>query len=369
MKKTARIRLIDERKRRQWSQQEVADHLGTTRTNVGRWEAGLTTPSPYFRAKLCALFGRSASELDLIGEEQTEKSKEPAAESTLPNDTSTEMVSTAPSAKKPFRLSRRLLMLGVVAGIGGGVACWETLLHRGTSVATSTPGPLVYVYHTNPPTAVNDVKWSPGGQSIACANGDKTAQILDATTGQMKLTYRQHTGYVNSLCWSPHQPLVASASADATVQIWKSATGEQVSTYRGHSQSVWCVAWSPDGTLLASSGREPTVQVWEALTGRLITTYRGHTKSVWTVAWSPDGQSIASGGEDGRLRVWQPLTGRESDTFVYAGDPNPTLNEVGWSPDGSRIASASTDVLYRCGTRSRVAVCSASRGIRRRCKP
>lgn len=63
LKKTARTHLVDERKQRRWSQQEVADRLGTTRPNVSRWEAGLTNPGPYFRAKLCTLFGEQAESL------------------------------------------------------------------------------------------------------------------------------------------------------------------------------------------------------------------------------------------------------------------------------------------------------------------
>ncbi|HLG60506.1 MAG TPA: FxSxx-COOH system tetratricopeptide repeat protein [Ktedonosporobacter sp.] len=66
MKRVARTRLVEARKRRQWSQQELANHLGTTQHNVSRWEAGLTTPGPYFRAKLCALFEMSAQELGLL---------------------------------------------------------------------------------------------------------------------------------------------------------------------------------------------------------------------------------------------------------------------------------------------------------------
>lgn len=66
MKGTARTRLVDERKRRQWSQQKVADHIGTTQHNVSRWGTGLTTPGPYFRTKLCEIFGLSAQELGLF---------------------------------------------------------------------------------------------------------------------------------------------------------------------------------------------------------------------------------------------------------------------------------------------------------------
>lgn len=61
-----RTRLSEERKRHKWSQQELADRIGTTQNNVSRWELGITTPSPYYRTKLCALFGKEASELGLL---------------------------------------------------------------------------------------------------------------------------------------------------------------------------------------------------------------------------------------------------------------------------------------------------------------
>ncbi len=60
-----RQRLSAERIRRRWSQLEVADQLGTTPGNVSRWERGVTSPGPYFRRKLCELFGMSAHELGL----------------------------------------------------------------------------------------------------------------------------------------------------------------------------------------------------------------------------------------------------------------------------------------------------------------
>jgi transcriptional regulator with XRE-family HTH domain len=69
MYRTTRTRLIEERKARRWSQQELADCIGTTQNNISRWELGITSPSPYFRAKLCDLLGASASDLGLtIGE-------------------------------------------------------------------------------------------------------------------------------------------------------------------------------------------------------------------------------------------------------------------------------------------------------------
>jgi tetratricopeptide (TPR) repeat protein/transcriptional regulator with XRE-family HTH domain len=62
----ARTRLIEERKRRKWSQQDLADRLGTTQNNISRWELGITRPSPYFRTKICDLFRKDAHDLDLL---------------------------------------------------------------------------------------------------------------------------------------------------------------------------------------------------------------------------------------------------------------------------------------------------------------
>jgi tetratricopeptide (TPR) repeat protein/transcriptional regulator with XRE-family HTH domain len=60
-----RLRLTEARTRKNWSQHDVADHIGTTYVNISRWERGITKPGPYFRRKLCELYGKSEEELDL----------------------------------------------------------------------------------------------------------------------------------------------------------------------------------------------------------------------------------------------------------------------------------------------------------------
>jgi transcriptional regulator with XRE-family HTH domain len=67
-KRAANQHLVDERHQRQWSQQTLANLIGTTSLNVSRWERGVTSPSPYFRQQLSALFGKSPYELGLLPE-------------------------------------------------------------------------------------------------------------------------------------------------------------------------------------------------------------------------------------------------------------------------------------------------------------
>ena len=62
-------RLKYERMQRGWSQARVAELIGTDAGNVSRWERGRSSPSPYFRERLCQLYERNAQELGLLKEE------------------------------------------------------------------------------------------------------------------------------------------------------------------------------------------------------------------------------------------------------------------------------------------------------------
>lgn len=66
---SANDRLRQERIRRNWRQKDVAELLGTTVLTIKRWERGHQQPGPYFRDKLCTLFGKNSEELGLLLEE------------------------------------------------------------------------------------------------------------------------------------------------------------------------------------------------------------------------------------------------------------------------------------------------------------
>ena len=59
-------RLHEARVERGWSQQQLADEVGTTSVNISRWETGSHFPGPYFRQKLCEVFGKTLAELGLV---------------------------------------------------------------------------------------------------------------------------------------------------------------------------------------------------------------------------------------------------------------------------------------------------------------
>src|SRR2546421_11348843 len=60
------LRLKNERERRGWSRNYVAEKIGSDIQTVARWERGATFPTPCLRQELCKLFGMSAEELGLL---------------------------------------------------------------------------------------------------------------------------------------------------------------------------------------------------------------------------------------------------------------------------------------------------------------
>ena len=58
--------LRDARLGRGWSQQALADLVGTVPNTISRWENGTTFPSPYCRQRLGEVFGKTPAELGLV---------------------------------------------------------------------------------------------------------------------------------------------------------------------------------------------------------------------------------------------------------------------------------------------------------------
>src|SRR5215471_15526122 len=67
-------RLRHARRKRNWTQADLARALGTTSITVSRWELGVQQPVPHFREKLRQLFGATLEELGLASSDQEEAS-------------------------------------------------------------------------------------------------------------------------------------------------------------------------------------------------------------------------------------------------------------------------------------------------------
>ena len=187
--------------------------------------------------------------------------------------------------------------------------------------------------HTN---GVYNVAFSPDGQLIVTASLDGTA-ILWNRHGTKLRTLQGHRAGVYGTAFSPDSQTVATASGDDQIKLW-SRDGRLLKTFASQSSGLYAVAFSPDGQHMVSAGVDGSVKLWQ-FDGTLLKTLLGHSGSVYGVAFSPDGQQIASVGEDNTLRLWT----REGDLFKLLQGHSSRVFGVAFSPDGQTLASASRD--------------------------
>jgi uncharacterized membrane protein len=132
MNKGINYRLKVEREKRGWSQARVAEQIDTDAINVSRWERGYSTPTPYFREKLCRLYEKNAQELGFLDDEpeETLPSADPEPE---PAPTASPENHSSPDPERPDRNARRLACLGYLFLWLGGL--YVFLLSRGNRFA------------------------------------------------------------------------------------------------------------------------------------------------------------------------------------------------------------------------------------------
>ena len=207
------LKLRRERELKGWSQAMLAEQIGAQPKLVTRWETGAAFPSPYYRQQLCQLFEKNAEDLGLLRQTQkaileanifSERFSQ-AQETILDASISSEpfaneqgqqtvapptQQAVEPSASR--HVSRRVFVFG---GIGSAVIVlsaggfwWANALgrHGQSAVVASDRSKVVmsYIYHAPDTMSLNDAAWSPLGDTIACATGDKTVRIIKAATGQ-----------------------------------------------------------------------------------------------------------------------------------------------------------------------------------------
>lgn len=90
------LRLRNERERRGWSRNYVAEKIGSDIQTVARWERGTTFPTPCLRQELCEFFGMNAEELGLL------RGTVPAVTQQLPKEA---MVIEQPAPSTPSGVS------------------------------------------------------------------------------------------------------------------------------------------------------------------------------------------------------------------------------------------------------------------------
>ena len=100
--------------------------------------------------------------------------------------------------------------------------------------------------------------------------GNFTARIFDAQTGECVRELRGHTGVINSALFSHDGTRIVTASADYTARIWNAHTGECILILRGHTGIVNSAEFNPTDTRIVTASNDGSARLWNAETGECI---------------------------------------------------------------------------------------------------
>jgi WD40 repeat protein/CHAT domain-containing protein len=194
----------------------------------------------------------------------------------------------------------------------------------------------VFVGHEG---GVNSAVFSPDGNQILTASGDKTVRLWD-TSGNLLTVLRGHEDEVNSAVFSPDGNRILTASGDNTVRLWDTS-GKLIAEFRGHEKKVNSAVFSPDGNKILTASQDGTVRLWDT-SGKLLTGFQTHEYGSNSAVFSPDGNQILT-ADGNTARLWD-TSGKL--LVEFRGHENVVASAV-FSPDGRYILTASWDKTVR----------------------
>ena len=108
---------------------------------------------------------------------------------------------------------------------------------------------------------------SPDGNLLASVKGwsgltDKTVNLWDLSTSQLKVELKGHSGKVRSLAFSPNGKYLASGGGDSTARIWDAASGKEIAQIKLKDE-VFGLAFGPESKTLVVGGRMADVSLWD----------------------------------------------------------------------------------------------------------
>ena len=203
--------------------------------------------------------------------------------------------------------------------------------------------------------------FSPDG-SLLSSTLKTTIQLLDANTGEKKVTLEGHTDFILTAAFSADGATLVSASRDQTIRVWDTRTGENIAKRVGFllTLPVQRYLWQPhrlrmveflsDGELFASAdSRRGEIRLADTSTGEVRLMLTGYTNPITSIAFSPDGTILARVGSDREtsIQLGDVQTGQHAATFIGEEpafrDVLASFSSVSFSPDGETLAGKSSD--------------------------
>jgi WD40 repeat protein len=153
---------------------------------------------------------------------------------------------------------------------------------------------------------------SPDGAELAVTNYDGILNVVNVSTGRLRLNVKAWPDFGISICWSPDGRMIASGEAakaqvrnpvtgiietpydPSAIKIWSALTGVLISELKATlpEGSIRYLQFSPDSAFLISNQRDGFLRVWRAADMKLVQTVSTDGRADF-MSFSPSGQYLA----------------------------------------------------------------------------
>ncbi len=197
-------------------------------------------------------------------------------------------------------------------------------------------------------TDIRSVSISPDGTLIAAGIEQYNAstqtdfgavQIWRISDGTLVQNFADSGAAVDSVAFSPGGKYLASGSEDRSLKVRRLTDGMLVSNRFDHAQAVNSVAFSRDGRWLASGSDDHTAKLYRTSDWGLARTLSGHTDFISAVAFAPNSARLATGSWEQTVRLWNVEDGSLAFSLAHGSG----VGAVAFSPDGQTLASGTWD--------------------------
>lgn len=117
--------------------------------------------------------------------------------------------------------------------------------------------------------------------NTATADGEEGPTIVNSA----QMTIMAHQKYINAVRVSPNDKLVATSSQDKTINIWQASSLQLKKTLKGHSSGIWDIQFAPTEQLLVSASGDKLCKVWNVGSGECLATLQGHDTALVKASW------------------------------------------------------------------------------------
>ncbi len=201
-------------------------------------------------------------------------------------------------------------------------------------------------------SGVKILAFSTDGNSLACGKFNRTIDLWDVETYELKSTLPKLDSSVDTLQFFADDTKLAGAGGwdwdwgkgSTFLYELNEGTVEPVVPELDRIDADLHVTFSPDDKYIAAvsasaySGRKkhtPAIQVWDIASQQRIFIKEKQEHNINALTFSPDGNTLAIAEGTKGIQLWNI----ESSTLVKTLNPEATSNTLTFSPDGNYLAS------------------------------